>query len=511
MASEAHVNPIAEQTLLAQLRTAPSAERWTQLAWLLIRQQRLGEARQACAAALACKPKQADLCNQLGTAFAALEAWDEAAQCYTAAIRVQPRHASAHFNLGLVRRRQARYELALNSFRRSIELRPGYAAAHYEAGMCLLYLERDDEAERACNKALQLEPAHFETLHALANLHMDHGRDEQALDLLQRARALQPDNLLVLRDLAVVNLRCGRFDEGWSYMAQADVDKRLPFALPVPRWQQQDLRGRTVLLICDDGFGDQINFLRFVPRLREAGAARVDLACRASMRALLEDSRIADAVLTLDEGLAAGRWDCWEWLGRLPARLVRTLADLSAAKPYLHVSAERRARWQPRMNDGPRKVGLVWRGNPLYGNDERRSLHEFSRLAALWSADASICFYTLQFGVAAPATGGARLHDLGPDIGDLADTAAIIEQLDLLISVDTSAAHIAGALGTPVWTLLPSRKTDWRWLREREDTPWYPSMRLLRQGLNESWEAVMQRVADDLKRWADTPPQARLN
>jgi len=256
-----------------------------------------------------------------------------------------------------------------------------------------------------------------------------------------------------------------------------------PVAAGFPEWKGEALAGRSILVWYEQGFGDQIQFARFAQALKARGAAHVALGCRPALTALLATAPGVDEVIAVPRGaqVAIRPYDCWSRYFSLPGHLGVTLETLPA-QPYLSAPADRRVRWAPEPGSpriGP-QIGLAWRASPTGFNAAHKNVPDAlaQRLLDL---------------------GARSLHPEDTGAADFADTAALIEGLDLVISIDTSVAHLAGALGKPCWTLLPRVHTDWRWLRARTDSPWYPSMRLYRQPAAGDWSAVIDQVAADLR------------
>ncbi|WP_411286621.1 tetratricopeptide repeat protein [Phenylobacterium sp.] len=300
------------------------------------------------------------------------------------------------------------------------------------------------------------------------------GRLDEAEQAFRVALALRPGDPGATLALAALLLSVGRFAEGWPLMeARLEVQEgAVPqVALPYPEWRGEPLAGRSVLVAVEQALGDQIQMARFAQTLKARGAGLVTLACRPPLVSVLETAPGVDAVVGIAAGEAASvpRHDCWTRYFSLPARLGITLETLPAA-PYLFARPERRARWR-----GFSGVGLAWQASAAGFNGAEKSL---SRELADELLD----------------LGCVSLRPEDTSAQDLADTAAVIDQLDLVISVDTAAAHLAGAMGKPCWTLLPALRTDWRWMRDRSDSPWYPTMRLFRQRTPGDWRPIVEEV-----------------
>jgi len=336
------------------------------------------------------------------------------------------------------------------------------------------------------------KPDHIEARTNLGNSLLALGRPEEAIRCYRRTLDDDPDSVEAHWNLGVANLLLGRFEEGWKghewRFRQKDARAR---QFPQPMWDGSPLRGRSILLHSEQGLGDTLQFVRYAPLVKQRGG-HVILECQEPLYRLLAGVRGVDRLIA--RGRPLPRFDCHAPLLSLPGIFRTTLATLPGKVPYIRVAREEVGRWhrtiEARM--GARsglKVGLTWAGNPGHKNDRNRSLpaHELAALAGL----DEVVFFGLQKGSA----GGCGLDtiDLLEPASDFLDTAAILLNLYLLISVDTSVAHLAGALGKPVRTLLPFAP-DWRWMLGRDDSPWYPSMKLYRQIRRKDWAEVLERV-----------------
>ncbi|MBF0460153.1 MAG: hypothetical protein HQL87_02040 [Magnetococcales bacterium] len=270
--------------------------------------------------------------------------------------------------------------------------------------------------------------------------------------------------------------------------------------VPFPLWQGEDLTGKSLLIFSEHGFGDQIQFCRYVTRLLAAGIRWCTVVCDPPLVALLASLAGVDQVLV--KGQDCPPHDFWLFYLSVPLHLATTPATIPDQIPYLHAPADRLARWEGLMPKQGFRVGLVWHGNPQHTNDANRSLPGLTVLAPLWSVP-GVAFVSLQKGAgekeaSQPPPGQPILH-WGDWIQDFADTAAIVTHLDLVISVDSAVAHLAGALGKPCWVMLPAVGTDWRWLHGRTDSPWYPGvLRLFHQEQPGEWSTVVQQIREAL-------------
>jgi len=454
-------------------------------------------------------PDNAQAWNGLGIALQRLGAVDEAETAWRRALTLLPDDANLHTNLGLLLEERGALAEAEQYQRRAVALAPDSAPILTNHGDLLAHHGRPDEALALYGTALARDP-NFATAHCnLGVLLTDQGDARAAEASFHHALALQPDFPQCHVNLAQLLLVQGRFDEGWphheSRLVRARRKGEIPLSTSTPQWQGEPLQGRTIIVLPEQGYGDEIQFCRYVPWLKSLGASRVTVACRPELTSLMQTLAGADQVVDQDEGLALlAQHDYWTVLLSLPLHAGTRLDSIPAGAPYLHADPQRVRRLAPLLDatgdDGALRVGLVWRGNPNHSNDEARSLPALDSLAPLWTVPGVRFFSLLKSRQPLPpAPQALPLVDLAPYLGDFADTAALLAGLDLLISVDTSVAHLAGALGRPCWVLLPARKTDWRWLHARTDSPWYPTMRLFRQLQHGDWHTPVAALAAALE------------
>lgn len=302
-------------------------------------------------------------------------------------------------------------------------------------------------------------------------------------------------------DLSETLLLSGELERGWReyrYRYSLAHTARIERKVQRPRWDGRAMSGKTLLIHDEQGYGDTFQFVRLVPWAKEKSGARVVLEINGESLSIIRRSAGFDEII--ERGSLPPAFDMHCEMMSLPMALGLRLDDLPGPMPYLSQDPRRVERWQQRLAALPRPwVALVWAGRPTHPNDANRSL-ALAQLAPLAQADAS--FVSIQKGPAAAEAdtppNGMKLLSLSAEIGDFEDTAAILCLADLLISVDSSPVHLAGALGRPVWVMLP-KVPDWRWLLERTDTPWYPHMRLFRQDVRTDWSGVISRIAGELK------------
>lgn len=468
-----------------------------------------GELEEAIAAyrkAVALKADYAKAYNNLGNALREKDQFDEAVAALERAITIAPHFAEAHNNLGAAFRDAGRYDEAVAACRQALALRPKFAEAYSNLGRSLRDMGREADAVQAYRQAIALMPEGAEAYTNLVIVLKDMGRLDEAVEAARQLVAFKPDSPEAHYNLAFVLLRRGDFAEGWREYEWRWLVKDFPthrWSSPKPQWDGSPLAGRSILLYCEQGFGDILQFIRYAPLVAERGG-RVIVMCPEELRRLFDSlpDVVQFVLLRPNEPLPAFDVQCS--LMSLPLAFGTTTETVPASVPYLRAAPGDVDHWRKRLAAGPagRKVGLVWAGRPTHTNDRNRSI-ALSLLAPL-AAVPGVEFYSLQKGDAASQAKNPpdrmRLTDWTDELSDFADTAALITNLDLVIAVDTAVAHLTGALGKPVWLLAP-RVGDWRWPADRDDSAWYPTLRLFRQCATGQWDEVIARVARALAMW----------
>jgi len=488
----------------ALARDADNARVLFLLGLLTAQSGRRDEACQFLTRCVQLNPDDAAAQTNLGTTLHALGREQEAMEHFRRAVALQPNAAEAHYNMGMAQRERGQAEAAAQSLRKAVDLKPELAPAWNSLGNALRELGRLDEAVSCYESALRLRPTHAVTLHNLGLTYRGLMRLNEAMRSFDAALASDPNHHECRVSRAVTLLQRGDFERGWrEYEARWEVKRAFTKReYPQPPWDGQDLGGRTILLYGEQGFGDAIQFARYAPLLASQGA-RVVLECRPELTTLFESlSGVAQVVSTGDP---LPHFDTHRPLMSLPMVCGTRLETIPCETPYLHAEPQRVRQWEQKRSGDGLRVGLAWAGAAGNLNDRERSmaLVRFAPLAQV----PGVRFYSLQKGPAAveaaapPA--GMHLTDISADLREFADTAAAIENLDLVICVDTAVGHLAGALGKPVWVPL-AFSPDWRWMLDRSDTPWYSTMRLFRQQRPGDWQTVMQRVSEELRRFTPT-------
>jgi len=419
-------------------------------------------------------------------------------------------------NHGLAQERRGQSDAAERCYRQALQLDPGLYAAALNLGTLLTEQRRLDEAEQAYQRAIAIDPRAPAAWSSLGALLACLRRDADAQACLQQALARDPQHDAARFNLGYLWLRQGRLREGWLCHEVRDTQLMWAGRLPWPRWSGEPLAGLSLVIVCDAGLGDLLQMVRYAALLRRLGARRLALWGPQALCRLLSQDAGLDEVWPYEAGVTdQPGWDLWAPMMSLPHLCGTDWPTLPASLPYVQPRtddvARRAAELAALAPAGVPRVGLVWRGNPRHENDAERSLPGLHALAGLGGAvaDATVAFVSLQVGAgeaeALQPPAGLPLRTLPTPLRDMADTAAVVAGLDLVITVDTSVAHLAGALGKPVWVMLPHHKTDWRWLDARSDSPWYPGvMRLFRQPQRGDWAAVIRQVGTALQAWRAT-------
>jgi tetratricopeptide (TPR) repeat protein len=455
--------------------------------------------------ALGIRPDDADALNNLGVVFKNRGAFTDAADRFEQALGLRPDHRDALSNLGDVHRELGQVGAAIDCYRQALRLQPDDAGTLNNLGLLLVDFGDLGEAIDCYRRALGLRPAFPEALHNLGIARQRQGELTEAVALFKQAQRLKPDFADAHWSEGLIQLLTGDLGAGWLKFEWRWLRRGAsPHGHRQPAWDGSRLDGKTILLHCEQGFGDTIQFIRYARVVKDKGGTVV-VFCPAPLLRLLRNVAGIDVLVSERDSIPP--CDCQAALLSLPMLFGTTIRTIPAGIPYLHADADPVTRWRERLAplDGIR-IGLVWAGDPrphdlaANGMDLRRSLRleQFAPLAGL----SGVRFISLQKGQPAgqarhPPPGFA-LIDWTAELNDFADTAALVASLDLIISVDTSVAHLAGALGRPVW-LLSRFDGCWRWLTNRDDSPWYPTLRLFRQPQAGDWGAVLDQLHRELR------------
>ncbi|MGB8167967.1 MAG: tetratricopeptide repeat-containing glycosyltransferase family protein [Chthoniobacteraceae bacterium] len=448
------------------------------------------------------QPQHPEALHSLGLISAALGQQDVAAELIAQAIVHSPAQPIFYSNLGEIYRRLGRLEESIACFQRALALHADLPETFSNYAAALAAAERLDEAIPWYHRALAQKPGAVDTNMNLGVTLVKLGRFDEAVRCFERVVKLDPDFRGALGTLGVTLLLLGNYEAGWRCYEGRRAGSTAKGDFPTPRWDGGPATGRTILIHAEQGFGDTIQFFRYVPLIRQySGASHVIFECQPELVRLLSTAAGRRFELIPHRSwnnTASPPFDLHLALLSLPLAL-QLFEPLQVSTPYLFPGSELRGRWRARLSsDATLRVGIAWEGSPTHNENRRRSI-DLSCLLPVLSLP-HVTFYSLQpnpvSNAASPLT-EAGVVDVTDLITDFADTAALIVELDLVISVDTAVAHLAGALDRPVWTLL-AFVPDWRWGLKREDTPWYPTMRLFRQPKRDDWDSVIHRVAEEL-------------
>lgn len=496
----------AEQIYRRILHDAPHLiEPWQRLAALLHRERRLAEAIDCQQRLVELNPDSAAAHNNLGAVLLDQGSLDAATASFQHAVRLKPDLAEAHSNLADALARQGQPVAAEAEYLEAIRLQPHLVGAHYNLGVLLQAADRWDESIASYQRTIAAQPDHVEALTNLGVTLIECLRLCEAADCFERALRLRPGDPTALESRGIVRLKRGDYTNGWPDMEARWQRKGLKARVwNRPEWQGEDVAGRAVLAYAEQGLGDTLQFVRYARLLRERGARTV-VECQAPLALLLSGCPGVDQVVA--QGSPLPDYDFQIPLVSLP-RVFQSTLDNVPSEPYLAPQPDLAAHWRQELQTlGGFRIGIAWQGNPSYRYDKWRSipLREFQPLAEVANAR----LVSLQKGAGSEqlaALGGAfPVLDLAARLdettGPFLDTAAAMTVLDLVVTSDSAVAHLAGALGVPVWLALP-HASDWRWLLDRYDSPWYPSMRLFRQHRPGDWASVFRRMATALRKHA---------
>ena len=467
---------------------------------ILQRQGQLDEAAQCIRRALDLKPDFAAAHANLGAVLQSQQRHEEAAASIRRALELKPDYAEGHNNLGTVLQQQLRLDEAAASYRRALDLKPDYAEAHFNLGAVLAKQEQFDEAAASYRRAMELKPHDAEVHNGLAVVLAAQHKLDEAAACSRRALELKPEYAEAHFNYALTLLLMGRLAEGWrEYEWRLKRKGEEQPALAQPRWTGSPPAGRTILLRSEQGLGDTLQFIRYAEVVRQQGAT-VKIEVPRSLVPLLEQSGLRGLVV---EGTPLGDFDFHVPLMSLLGIFGTTLESIPGGVPYISAKEHLVERWRDvlRATDDF-KIGIVWQGNPSHPTDRYRSI-PLAHFAPL--AQNGVELISLQQGFGCEQLAGVRgkfvVRELGEGVdkqhGAFMDTAAIIKNLDLVVTCDSAVAHLAGAMGARVWVPL-AFLPDFRWMLARADSPWYPTMRLFRQSVRGDWSTVFQGIAREL-------------
>jgi tetratricopeptide (TPR) repeat protein len=489
------------------VQLAPSAVgSWNNLGLLLLEQMRLGEALEAFKSAVAAQPQDVEALTNLGQTLCRVGLLDKAEYFLGAALQLAPRHADAHHYLGYLLKLQKREEEAERHLATALEIVPGSAGYLSTLGLLREQQQRGEEATALFQQAVKANPSVPAAWNNLGNVQgAIWGNYDLALHCFNQTLALNSHYSEARFHRGMVELVCGDFSQGWAdYEYRPTNLNKSRERYDRPRWQGEELQGKTILLHCEQGLGDTLQFIRYAQQVQALGATVI---CEVQKVLLALLRRTPGIDVLIGEGDVLPAHDV-----QIPLLSVaRILGIREAQPPYFLAEPERMELWRSRIAKIPGfKIGIAWQGEPNFKYDWLRSvpLKEFTPLARVPGCSLiSLQKYRGVEQIEANRT-DVPVIVLEPPIdaegGAFLDTAAIMQHLDLVITSDSAMAHLAGGLGVPVW-LATQYAPDWRWLTRREDSPWYPTMRLFRQTKVGQWEDVFQRMAGEMVRRLVSP------
>jgi Tfp pilus assembly protein PilF len=444
----------------------------------------------------------ADALTQIA-AFERENKLEEADDLANRVLKAAPEHPHVLHMAGIAAYRRGRVDEAIARMEKSVKLAPNVAL--YPRNMCEIYrgAGRLDDALRAGQRAVELSPEDSRAYFNLALIHYERLELEEAIAVSDQALALDAEFPEAHFEKAEALLLAGRLAEGWESYEWRFKLKQAEGMLPTtgkPQWNGEKLEAGKLLIVADQGFGDCIQFARLIPWVAARAPAPI-LACSHDLVPILRQIPGPARIVTSWDH--AGEYECYIPLSGVPRLAGITAENIPDRGPYLAAKPEQIAFWREKLDrlaaPGKRRIALVWAGRPTHKNDRKRTL-KLAQFAPLFAIP-GITLITVQKGEQIAQAGGyygaAPLLNLGPEIDDFTDTMAILKNVERLVTIDTSVAHIAGAIGVPTALVLPYAP-DWRWLLNRDDTPWYSSVKLYRQERPYDWSGVMERVAKDL-------------
>ncbi|MFQ5962996.1 MAG: tetratricopeptide repeat protein [Candidatus Scalinduaceae bacterium] len=416
-------------------------------------------------------------------------------------LTLKPDYAMAYSNLGTALKEQDKLDEAMECCRHAIALKPDYPDAHNNLGTALKKQGKLDEAVECYTQAIALKPDYVLAYSNLGSAFLEQGKLDKAVESCRRAIAHKPDFADAHMNMSVALLLAGKLEEGWpEYEWRLCTKDDALKNFKQPQWDGSPLNGQHILVHAEQGFGDTIHFVRYLPMVKAQGGY-VLFECQRGLSKLLENcAGIDEIVERTPDKETTNQFDVHVPLLSLPGIFGTTLDTIPSDIPYITVDPKLVDQWHMRLDhNNDFKIGIVWAGSPKHKKDRYRSC-SLANFVPLFNIP-GLSFYGLQKGPtlveAFDPPKGMKLTNLENELNDFADTAAVIANLDLVISVDTAVAHLAGAIGKPVWNLLHSAP-DWRWLLDHDDSSWYPSMRLFRQTQFNDWIGVFERVKKEL-------------
>jgi tetratricopeptide (TPR) repeat protein len=468
---------------------------------LLHQQGRSVEALELIGAALKARPDSVETLSNYGLVLQSLQRYDEALATYDRAVGLKPDFAEAFFNRGNALKGLKRIDDALASYDRAIALKPDFAEAFFNQGNALKELKRIDDALASYDRAIALKPDFTEAFINRGTALTELKRIDEALACYDKAVALEPEGAYGIINRGICRLLLGRYLEGWAdYELRWGTERFHGVPPAFANWHGEDLKGRRLLVFSEQGLGDTIQFSRYLPLLARRGC-RVTFLTDTRLLGLLRS--LANEIEICDACTSERTFDFQCALMSLPHRFGTDLTSIPSAVPYLRAEGDRIDHWRTQIGEHGFKIGIIWQGSPSHHQERSVLLGVFFPLAKI--PGVRLISLQRQQGIQqlAYVPANVKIETLGAAFVDshdaFADTAAVISNLDLVITIDTSIAHLSAALGKLTWITL-SYIADWRWLLDREDSPWYPTVRLFRQKRPNDWASAFSSIESELRK-----------
>jgi tetratricopeptide (TPR) repeat protein len=480
------------------------AEAYHNMAVAFQSQGHYASAVERCKQAVMLKPDYAQAYNTMAFSLEKQHLYDEAIENYKHALFLEPDFVEAYNHLGVVLNEKGRYAEAIANFTNAIKRDPDYAEVYSNMGIALKEQEEFSEAIACYEMALQLDPNFSEAYYNLGNSLRDQGRCVEAIESFRKAISLKPDYAQAHWNLSLALLLSGNYTEGWKgykWRRNAELKVLTDYhSTGKPRWDGSSFKSRRLLVHYEQGLGDNIQFVRYLPMIKARGGTVIFETLKPLIGLLRGFEGVDELVEYVPNRKLPLEYDVYTSLLDMPFIFETTVDTIPSQVPYIYADPSKAQCWRGKVSGPGLKVGIVWAGSPEHGNDRYRSC-SLKRFAPLGKIE-GVRLYGLQKGP------GARQMDefaemisvtnISENFNDFTDTAAAIDNLDLVISVDTSVLHLSGAMGQSTWALLPFAP-EWRWMLNRPDSPWYPTMKLFRQSNWNDWDSVFRSVTEELK------------
>jgi len=456
------------------------------------------------------RPDYAQAYNTMAFSFEKQHLYDDAIENYKQALLLDPDFVEAYNHLGVVLNEKGRYTEAIDSFRNAIKRDPGYAEVYNNMGIALKELEEFNEAIANFERALQFDPNFAEAYYNLGNSLRDQGRCIEAISNFKKAISIKPDYAQAHWNLSLAYLLNGNYKEGWKgYKWRRNADLKILtdyHSTGKPRWDGSSFESKRLLVHYEQGLGDNIQFVRYLPMVKNRGGTVIFETLKPLINLLRGFPGVDEIVEYVPNRKEPLEYDVYTSLLDMPFIFGTTVETIPSQVPYIYADPSKARYWRDKLSGPGMKVGIVWAGSPEHGNDCYRSC-SLKNFAPLGEID-RVRLYGLQKGQAARQVDEfaeiISVTNISENFNDFTDTAAAIDNLDLVISVDTSVLHLSGAMGKSTWALIPYAP-EWRWMLNRQDSPWYPNMRLFRQPNWNDWDSVFGSVTKELKMIVSNP------